>query len=74
MRKDRLQLGCCLSPTELLPSLGGAFPERHQQIGMWQTAEGAGGDDTSRPKEVYDVMAPSGALSACRAIRAKEMK
>ena len=58
-------------PTELMPSLR-AFPESDQQIGMWQTAEGAGG--ARRTQELNKSTAPSQTLSAYRANLAKEMK
>ncbi|MCQ1774943.1 hypothetical protein NOI24_26975 [Neorhizobium galegae] len=60
-------------PTEFMPSFG-AFPESDQQIGMWQTAEGAGGYDARRTQELNQSAAPREALSAYRAILAKEMK
>jgi hypothetical protein len=61
-------------PVELMPSLGPAFPQAYQQVGTWRTAAGAGGYDASRTQELYKPTAPSEALNACRAIRAKEMK
>ncbi|MDQ0134141.1 hypothetical protein J2T08_002059 [Neorhizobium galegae] len=61
-------------PTELMSSLGTAFPQGYQEVGTWRTAEGAGGYDASRAQELYKPTAPTEALSACRAIRAKEMK
>ncbi len=61
-------------PVELMLSLGAAFPEAYQQVGTWRTAAGAGGYNASRTQELYKPTAPSEALNACRAIRAKEMK
>lgn len=61
-------------PVELMPSLGTAFPESYQRVGTWRTAEGAGGYDVSRTQELYAPTAPGKALSACQAIRAKEVK
>ncbi|MCM2501578.1 hypothetical protein [Neorhizobium galegae] len=61
-------------PVELMSSLGAAFPESYQQVGTWRTAAGAGGYDARRTQELYKPTAPSEAMSACQAIRAKEMK
>nr|WP_304655522.1 hypothetical protein [Neorhizobium galegae] len=60
-------------PAELVPSVGGAFPESYQRVGIWQTAEGAGGYVARRTQEFYKPMAPSETLSACQAIRTREM-
>ncbi|WP_037088177.1 hypothetical protein [Neorhizobium vignae] len=56
-------------PTELMASLGSAFPEKYQQIGAWRTAEGAGGYDVSRVQELYQPTAPADTLRVCQTLR-----
>lgn len=61
-------------PTGLMSNLGAAFPRSYHEVGSWRNAEGAGGYDASRAQELYKPTATTEALSACGAIRAKEMK
>ncbi|MEX1031733.1 MAG: hypothetical protein WDZ30_00090 [Cellvibrionaceae bacterium] len=60
-------------PTELMSRLGAAFPERYEQVGAWSTAEGAGGYP-SRIQEFYKPIAPTQTLTACQALREKEVQ
>jgi len=59
-------------PIELMSGLGGAFPERYEQVGMWKTAEGAGSFASSRTQVLYKPLSPNETLSACQTLRSKE--
>lgn len=61
-------------PTELMSSLGSSFPEGYEQVGAWQTAEGAGGYTVSRIQEFYKPIAPNKTLRECQSLREKEVK
>ncbi len=59
-------------PTTLLTDLGMNFPESYERVGMWQTAQGAGGYTDPRTQELYKPVLPDEAEKRCRATRAKE--
>lgn len=59
-------------PTEIMPSLGSAFPERYEMAGAWRTAEGAGGYDARRVQELYRPTASIDTMKACQNLRAGE--
>ncbi|MCD4529011.1 MULTISPECIES: hypothetical protein [Pseudomonas] len=56
---------------ELMSGLGSVFPERYEQVGSWQTAEGAGSFAVSRTQVIYKPLASHETLLACRALREK---
>lgn len=61
-------------PTELMSSLGANFPNGFEQVGVWRTAKGVGGYTTSRIQELYKPTTPQKTLSACQALREKEIQ
>ena len=58
--------------TELITSLGAAFPEGYEQVGSWQTAEGAGGFAEKRIQRLYKPINQNETLRVCQALREKE--
>ncbi len=56
---------------ELLSSLGITFPEGYEQVGTWQTAEGAGNFAASRMQVLYKPLASNETLNTCQALRQK---
>ena len=61
-------------PIEVMSSLGSKFPENYKQIGIWQTAKGAGGYDFQRTQKLYSPMALDETLQACQSLRKKSTK
>jgi len=56
-------------PSELMRGLGAAFPQDYLQVGMWETAEGAGGYRNSRTQILYKPKAMDETYRACQAQR-----
>lgn len=61
-------------PAELMPSLGADFPSAYKQVGMWQTAEGAGGYTARRIQELYKPVKPQETLMKCQMLRQELQK
>jgi hypothetical protein len=61
-------------PTELMTSIGASFPEGYEQVGTWQTPNGAGGFAASRTQALYRPLAPNKNFKACQALRTKEVR
>ncbi|ART54940.1 hypothetical protein CBP36_11195 [Acidovorax carolinensis] len=62
-----------ISP-ELMSRLGADFPGAYKQVGMWQTAEGAGGYKTRRTQELYRPVKPQETMANCQMLRQKSQK
>ncbi len=56
-------------PAELMLSLGADFPNNYERVGIWQTAEGAGGYPDRRTQELFKPVMPSKTLITCMQLR-----
>ena len=56
-------------PVELMAEIGVNFPANYDQVGLWRTAEGAGGYAASRDQQLYKPRFPDKNLANCKKIR-----
>ena len=56
-------------PVELMSRLGANFPRSYELVGVWETAEGAGGYQNRRTQELYKPIEPHKTLTTCRSLR-----
>lgn len=55
--------------SELMSRLGADFPGAYKQMGMWQTAEGAGGFKARRKQQLYRPVKPQETIANCQILR-----